>query len=576
MMEGAILFAGSVARRLGSRMDGRAMFPFSVESVAVGYGSATAGEETTNSSRAELWLPLWDDLFTLAEVRYLVGEGRAQLGRRQARNAVEFALAACLLGVSRGVKSFARYGFLRRSGRNYFATPLGRVEVALRPRASLLLDRPVVHWVDAWRRACRDKEKTPTRYQAALRRVDRAMFAFANRSGRGGDAPYLRDVLASLGRAERALAGGRRFAADNHLAPLQGLSPEWLTEAGGASCREFRLAAGLASLPGIGAAVGPFRTFLEPVRVGRPTGRVEWSPESPSAVWSNRPLAENLAAVFRRRQLEQLRAGADADDTRPRRGRTRRAAVAAGPARWRPTLADVVAFLRDGTDDERLAELIWGLATLAWSKAGASAPRGPNGKPTTPTRGPVEASAPPVEDTSAGRAEGILPFEFGVLRLLAEPRRLVARRKRPKRDENTGTDAGSGPDGGPKRGRKRLKPDALEWALERPASEGATPSEADRDSGPTPRLDPRVFDPLAGGRIDAVAEAVERAVRRHWANGQTVLGRRNRQGDGGLPLVPAAAGIRPERLLAAMLIPLSDRDLCLIANRVLYPPESET
>src|SRR5262249_39221784 len=78
----------------------RAIFPFSVESVAIGYGSATASEETRDGSRAELWLPLWEQPATLAEVRHLFAEGRAQLGRRQARNAVEFVLAVNLLGVS--------------------------------------------------------------------------------------------------------------------------------------------------------------------------------------------------------------------------------------------------------------------------------------------------------------------------------------------------------------------------------------------------------------------------------------------------------------------------------------------
>ena len=60
MIEGTLLFAGSVARRIGANSSGRAVFPFSVESVAVGYGSATATEETTDGSRAELWLPLWN------------------------------------------------------------------------------------------------------------------------------------------------------------------------------------------------------------------------------------------------------------------------------------------------------------------------------------------------------------------------------------------------------------------------------------------------------------------------------------------------------------------------------------
>src|SRR5207245_1615620 len=83
----ALLFAGSAARRLGAQSVGRAAFPFSVESVAVGYGAATASEETTDGSRAELWLPIWESPCTYAELRYLFAEGRAQLGRRPAKHA---------------------------------------------------------------------------------------------------------------------------------------------------------------------------------------------------------------------------------------------------------------------------------------------------------------------------------------------------------------------------------------------------------------------------------------------------------------------------------------------------------
>src|SRR5262249_44942137 len=140
MIEGSLLFAGSVARRLGVNAAYRAVFPFSVESVAVGYGAAAASEETSDGWGAGLWMPLWPEPVTFAEVKHLFAEGRAQLRRRQARNAVEFALAVNLLGVSGGVKSFARYGFLKRNGLAFLAAPLGRMDVTLRPRARLLDD----------------------------------------------------------------------------------------------------------------------------------------------------------------------------------------------------------------------------------------------------------------------------------------------------------------------------------------------------------------------------------------------------------------------------------------------------
>jgi CRISPR-associated protein Csx17 len=353
MIEGVLLFAGAVARRLGVNAVYRSVFPFSVESVAVGYGSATASEETNDGSRSELWLPLWDEPVSFAEAKHLFSEGRAQLGRHQARNAVEFALAVNLLGISRGVKSFARYGFLKRNGLAFLAAPLGRVKVTVRPNARLLDDPPLVAWLDHLRSACRDKEKTPARYQTALRQIDRAMFEFANRSEQGNDPKYLLEVLCALGRAGRTLANGLAFCNDKHLRPLQGLSPRWLIDAAprGEEGREFRLAATLASIMAEPRTdLGPLRTHLEPVeQKGQWTN---WSPGSTSAVWTGKGLADNLAAVLLRRLLDSEKAGV--------KGCSLRARVFA-------PLADVVAFIERQTDDEKLMDLLWALTALKWT-----------------------------------------------------------------------------------------------------------------------------------------------------------------------------------------------------------------
>jgi len=376
MIEGALLLAGAVTRRLGVQTGDRAAFPFCVSPVAAGFGSAASIDETSDGCRTELWLPLWLQAATLPELRSLFSEGRAQFGRRQARTAVEFALATCLLGVSRGIDSFARFGFLRRSGKMFLAAPLGRIAVAPRPRARLLNDPPLTDWIARLRSACRDKEKTPARYQAALRQIDQSLFAFTTRSGttESADCAPLLEVLRTLGRAEQTLAGGLAFCKDKYLRPLQGLSSQWLQQANDDS-PEFRLAA---SLAGISPAlkIGPLRVYLEQVEMKGPYAN--WSPGSTSAVWSNRPLASNLAAVFQRRQLEAYRAGAEG--------------VPLGspyPAR----LSDVVAFLNEEIDNEKLNDLLWALVGLDWSK-----PESPEG----------------LADTNE------VPFEFGVARLLVE------------------------------------------------------------------------------------------------------------------------------------------------------------
>lgn len=389
MIEGAMLFAGSVARRLGSRGGHHASFPFTVQSLAVGYGSATAGEETSDGSRAELWLPLWDASASLPEIRRLFSEGRAQFGRRQARNAVEFSLAACLLGVERGIGSFARYGFLKRNGLAYLAAPLGRVRVTERRLADLLDDAELNGWLDRLRRACGDKGKTPARYQSALRDVDRAVFDFATRAqtDEQADRKALRDVLAALGRAERTLAKGLRFCDDKNIRPLQKLKPDWLRLAEpDDEWREFRLAAALASVLG-DKHVGPLRVHLEEVEGER---HCKWSEGSASAVWSKRPLTENLCDVFLRRWMECERAGGEG--------------VSLSSRVFAP-LADVVAFLNGETNDDLLEDLLWALIGIDWTE------RDWFGKQEN-----ITALRKDFRSTAA-----LLPADFALLRLLVRP-----------------------------------------------------------------------------------------------------------------------------------------------------------
>jgi hypothetical protein len=85
--------------------------------------------------------------------------------------------------------------------------------------------------------------------------------------------------------------------------------------------------------------------------------------------------------------------------------------------------------------------------------------------------------------------------------------------------------------------------------------------------------DPQVFDSLLSGHPGAISQCVTRAARRLKSGGRLVIGYRNRQ-MAGRPIA-IASSTEPERLLAAMLFPLSAHDLVVIANAVLYPPDSQ-
>jgi CRISPR-associated protein Csx17 len=501
-MEGTLVLAGAAARRMGVDTVGRAAFPFCVEAVAVGYASESE-KEAANSTRAELWLPLWwRRPVTYAELRQLFSEGRVQFGRSQARNAVEFALAVNLLGVNVGIDAFVRYAFVMRNGLSYFAAPLGRVPVTRRPRARLLDDPDFARWIDRLRSACRDKEKTPARYQAALRQIDRAMYGFATQA----ELHDLTGVLRSLGRAECILATGLRFCEANNVRPLQGLSPQWLDQAddGGP---EFRLAASLAGIRGRDA-VGPFRVFLE--RVVTEGKSYRWPKNDKAAVWSNRPVAANLAAIFRRRQMEAFRDGQSGTPL---------------DSPYQARLSDVIAFLRGEVDDDKLADLVWGLSAVEW---------------------PAVARREPDADDVA------VPFEFGVPRLLIEPWVIAAEDSAWKRTKGSNPNA-KRPEDDSDRRRGR-------WKLT-------------KGDDPNAKPDPDIFHGLASGQTDAVGLCVDRAARRLKSGGRLVIGYRNSRLAGrSLAIV---SPIRADRLLASMLFPLSNRDLMTVANAVLYPPEKE-
>lgn len=362
MMEGAVLLAGAVSRRHGAGTADRAIFPFTVTPSAVGYGSAADTDETSDGSRAEVWVPLWDQPTPCAELVHLFAEGRSQIGRRQARTGIEFARALAGLGVSRGITGFTRFGFLRRFGKMFLAAPLGCFEVTPHPKVDLLDDPKLRQWEEALRRACRDKDKTPARYLSVLRNLDHAVFNFATRSrtDESGERSAISDILRSLGRAEKTISAGASFRSKNYIKPLGGLSGEWLTAADDQSS-EFRLARGIAFLNPGTKGTGLVRRNLEPVEL---KGKFwAWGEGGGHVVWSGGGLARNLGAVLIHRLMDAEKNG----EPRPPLG-----------SPFPVGLDDVAAFLNGDVDDTRLEELLWALSLIERDKEWEAAKPSPN------------------------------------------------------------------------------------------------------------------------------------------------------------------------------------------------------
>ncbi len=346
MIEGVVLLGGAVSRKLGMRSDPKAAFPFTVRASAAGHGSLASLDAT--AARGELWLPLWSGESSLSELAAIFAEGRAELGGRQSRTGVEFARAVAGLGVDRGIESFTRQGFLKRSGLNYLATSLGRFDVRSRDAVDLL--RQADGWLDRFRRACSDK--TPARFTSALRRIESAVFDYCQN---GGEQRFAA-VLQALGRAEGELATGESFRTDRangrtRVPPLAALSTDWIAAANDGS-PEFQLALALAGIFDPEFKVGPLRANLEPVDWARRP--LTWTDRDRRVVWTAADLAANLSAVLRRRLMDAGRLGVHRPPLASRRT---------------ASLSSIAAFLAADSggqrlDEERLEELLWGLVLI--------------------------------------------------------------------------------------------------------------------------------------------------------------------------------------------------------------------
>jgi CRISPR-associated protein Csx17 len=339
MLESTLILAGAAARRLGAGQRDRAAFPFTVRPSAVGYASEAQGEEA--DARGEIWLPIWESPASLAELRLVFAEGRADSHGRQSRDGVDFARAVAGLGTDRGIAAFVRYGFLKRSGKAFVATPLGTFPVRARRSADLLRDVDVL--VDTLKRLSTGKD-APARFRFARHRVEAAIFNYCRYAQGEEDASWLQPVLAALGGAERELALGDSAPEKRRARrPLAGLSPEWLAAANDNS-PEYRLALSLACLSGDPSKSGPIRRYLEPVEWKN--GAWLWTARGGYVVWSGGDLARNLGAILVRRVMDAEKAG---ENPLPLGGY-----LAA-------SLADIIAFQLRHTDDQKMEDLVWGM-----------------------------------------------------------------------------------------------------------------------------------------------------------------------------------------------------------------------
>ena len=357
-VEGALIFAAAAVRRHAQDRGDTFAFPFTTRTVGAGTGVAAFVDEL--DSRAEFWTPLWSRTATLGEVEHLMAEGRAVVKDHTARDGFDFARAAAQLGFASGIDSFVRYGFLKRNGKNYFATPLNRIEVRENPKASLIGDLDQHRWLSRVRRVMRTHSIDPKKgtvdtqsLEKVGRNFDEALFRLTS----DGSAKAVQNVLVTFGALMLEVARRPKLRdVKEGLAPPPYLSAQWVTAADNGS-HEFALAAALASLDATGDIHLPFLRHLVPLDGSKWTDTTE---ARALTVWTGRDLLRDMALVLERRLIEAQR-----------QNFTHQGQVELPLRSWRTApLAAVAAFLAGQTDDARIAALTVG---LAWCQGGQPA-----------------------------------------------------------------------------------------------------------------------------------------------------------------------------------------------------------
>ncbi len=326
MLEGAVLFAASTARRLESTGPGRMAYPFTVRPTGAGAGSTSLEDE--GPARGEIWMPMWGNPTSLRELRTLLGEGRAVLNGRPARDGLDFVRAVSNLGVDRGISEFIRYGFMMRNGKAFLATPLNRVRVRRNPEGELINELDRRGWLSALKSASSPSGNAPARFVSLGRQLQDGLFRMAG--GEGGEAAVpgnVQRVLITLGRIQRYLASAPKSR--EALGPVPRLSAEWVRRANDGT-PEFLVAVALAGLraerrdpegeardtvgdgpsqmkPASAYMDLPMALHLAPLEESLSTPG--WNEESREVVWGNGDLPRSLLAVLERRLLKASQEG---------------------------------------------------------------------------------------------------------------------------------------------------------------------------------------------------------------------------------------------------------------------------
>ena len=286
MMEGTIMFGGSIARRQSTNTD-KAIFPFTTNAANIGYATASS-DEGGNNTRGEIWLPIWQNPTTYKELLHVCNEGRVQLDGRQAKTGVEFARAIASYGAERGISEFQQFCILKRKGDAYLTINADKMRTAYEPAVHLLSE------IDTWYSPI-IKQSTSKGASASIKRMVRNLDGAIMKFCKYQTKQLMLEVLILVGKLDRYVS---RY---EDLKTALKLSPDWLEYCYDESV-EFRLAASVASIKSK-YSVDSIRTNMENIVHER--GVWTYKKDSIFTVWSeNDDVLRNMSRILLRRSVD--------------------------------------------------------------------------------------------------------------------------------------------------------------------------------------------------------------------------------------------------------------------------------
>jgi CRISPR-associated protein Csx17 len=356
------LFQGSASRRLGSGRRTIGAFPF------VTSGAAPTAPGEAGKNLGELWLPIWEQPMSLAEVAALFQRGRAEVNGRGATTSPAFAAAILQRGVDAGIREFRRFLLLRTTSENTFESRLASV-IPVSSKVESATAAALTRMLDFRDRLPADRKKGKRWIYAGLRGpLDDALVAFAERPSPENARAAMDSMVDALRKADRNRGHRKHKSLSPPRPPImfQQLPGFWaasLFDADcGDACPEARIGLALATLfhGKQNAKTKKERaTLFLPYWLGvQMSGRFCKMPEEVPfrRVWGAGVLTANLAAVLQRRLIEEE------PSAEPPFGAWHRVA-----------LGDIEAWLSGAVDDAEIERWAMRFSLFDWSRESVAA-----------------------------------------------------------------------------------------------------------------------------------------------------------------------------------------------------------